>query len=134
MFKINDYNLPSNRKFGFSFSIIFFLIGIYLSIIDLKPFSQFLFAFALVFFFLTIIKDDLLYPLNKLWMIIGLALGSIVSPIVLGLIFFFIFTPISLLMKIFRRDELSLKLLDKDTYWVQVKKNGPKITNFKNQF
>ena len=114
---IDNIKLPSNKKFGFLFTIIFFLIGSYFYI---KEFSQIFFlSFATSFIFgiITILKPSILLPLNKLWMRFGLLIGTIVSPIVLGIIFFVIFTPVSIIMKIIGRDELLIKFKKKESYW-----------------
>ena len=106
--KTNDIKLPSNRKFGLFFSVVFIIIGIYFykGKIDFKIF---LFFMTSVLFFVTAIyKPEKLTQLNKLWLKIGLLLGRITSLIILGIIFFGIFTPISLFTKIFKRDEKSL--------------------------
>ncbi len=70
-------------------------------------------------------------PLNKLWFSFGLLLGRFISPIIMGVIFFGLVTPIGLLLRVFRKDILKLKLNNKNTYWD--KKNNLK-NNFKNQF
>ena len=76
-------------------------------------------AFAsAVFVVVTIVKADILLPLNKLWMRFGLLLGMIVSPIVLGLIFFGMFTPIAVLMRMSGRDQLRLKFNNKASHWI----------------
>jgi len=114
---IDNIKLPSNKKFGFLFTIIFFLIGSYFYI---KEFSQIFFlSFTTSFIFgiITILKPSILLPLNKLWMRFGLLIGTIVSPIVLGIIFFVIFTPVSIIMKIIGRDELLIKFKKKESYW-----------------
>ena len=96
----SEIQLPSNRKFGFFFAAIFIILGFYLFIKGVVNFSYISFVIATLFFLVTLIKSDLLLPLNKLWMMLGLLLGMIISPIVLGIIFFCLFTPISLLMKL----------------------------------
>jgi len=86
-----------------------------------------------LFLITTLIKADLLRPLNKLWMRVGLLLGMIVSPIVLGIIFFIMFTPIALAMRLLRRDELRLRFKNKSSYWI--KREAPlQPESFKNQF
>jgi len=74
-------------------------------------------ACSIVFFLITFFKAEILTPLNKLWMKFGLVLGMIVSPIVMGAIFFIIFTPIGILMRLFGRDELHLKFKKSYSYW-----------------
>jgi hypothetical protein len=117
--KSTDINLPSNTSFGVFFSICFALLSAYFFYIELI--SYFLISISVSFFFgiTTIINPKILLPLNKLWMKFGLLLGLIVNPIIMGIIFFFLLTPISLLTKIFRRDELKIRknLNLPETYW-----------------
>ena len=124
--KFPDTDLPPNRKFGFFFTFIFLLMGAYMSPAN---YSYLPFGIAALFFIVTLVKADLLLPLNKLWMMLGLLLGMIVSPLVLGIIFFGLFTPISLLMKLFGRDELRLKLASHKSYWKErsadARQSGP---------
>jgi hypothetical protein len=132
--RIEEIELPSNRKFGLLFAIIFVLIaGRY----ALK--AQFLSAWIFsILFLITIIitgiKPELLLPLNKLWMRFGFLLGKIVSPIVLGIIFFFLFSPIAFLMRITGRDELCLKKTIKLSFWKNRTPIGPDFSSFKQQF
>tara|TARA_B100000768_G_C11273257_1_gene374524 strand:+ start:1618 stop:2001 length:384 start_codon:yes stop_codon:yes gene_type:complete len=126
--------LPSNKNFGFFFSIIFLLIGIYFYFVGALNIGIALLLLATIFFILTVLRSDLLLPLNKLWMRLGLVLGLIISPIVLGIIYFGLFTPIALLMRLFSRDELRLKLLPRSSFW-RIRKNSKQIVeSFKNQF
>jgi hypothetical protein len=72
---------------------------------------------SIVLLLVTFFKAEILRPLNKLWMGFGLVLGTIISPIVMGAIFFIIFTPIGILMRLFGRDELLLQFKTKPSYW-----------------
>ena len=76
-------------------------------------------------------NSKILNPLNKLWFKFGILLGKIVSPLVMGIIFFLVVTPIGILMKILKKDLLNLKFNNKETYWIE--KNEPK-SKMKNQF
>ena len=80
----------------------------------------------------SLIKPGLLFPLNKPWMRFDL-LGMVVNPIVLGILFFVLFTPISIIMKIFGRDELQLRTKNK-SYWKRINKKSLSIESFKNQY
>lgn len=132
--KSSDVELPSNRKFGFFFAAVFTIIGAFLFTGGQAVFSYVLFALAALFLVITVIKAGLLLPLNKLWMYLGLLLGMIVKPIVLGVIFFGLFTPISLLMKLFGRDELRLKLITRESYWKERNTDAAQADAFKRQF
>ena len=91
-------------------------------------------SLALLTFSITIVKDDLLYPFNKLWMRIGVLIGRVISPLVMGIIFFTMFVPSALLMKLFGRDELRLNFKNKKTHWKQRDFEIDKYNSFKNQF
>ena len=131
--KFSEIELPSNRKFGFFFTFIFAVAAAYFYYSANVSWTYVFIAAALVFLLVTLIKSDALLPLNKLWMRFGLLLGMIVSPIVLGVIFFGLFTPIAILMRLIGRDELRLKFIDKTSYWVS--RGEPiKSESFKNQF
>ena len=85
----------------------------------------------LYFFILGILNSKILTPLNKLWFKFGIFLGKVVSPIIMGVIFFFVVTPIGFLMRIFGKDVLNLKYNNEKSYWIE--KTGPK-SKMKNQF
>jgi len=130
----NNIELPSNFSFGLFFSLIFLCFCIFFFYSK----SNFLFysfgLLSIILFIITIINAKLLMPLNRLWMNLGLFLGRIISPIVLGLIFFTLFTPLGLITRIFGRDELRLKLVQKRSHWSECNENKNKRESFKNQF
>jgi hypothetical protein len=125
--------LPSNKKFGFFFSFVFFIVSIYLFINKVILTAYFLFALALIFLLITFFNAGALQNLNKLWMKFGLLLGRIVSPIILAIIFFLLITPYSLVMRFFGRDELRLKLRKRKSHW-KYRNQMLSQTNFTQQF
>ena len=110
-------DLPSNRKFGFLFSSLFIAVSLYLFYIDLIISAIFFGFISIIFATISLFRDNLLLPLNKLWMHFGMLIGRIMSPIVLGMLYFFLITPIGIGMRIFRRDELRLKPLSTQSLW-----------------
>lgn len=86
---------------------------------------------SFIFLTLGLLNSRILTPLNKLWFKFGLFLGRIFSPIIMSFIFFFVVTPIAILMRLFKKDLLNLKFNNSDTYWI--KKNEPK-SKMKDQF
>ncbi len=86
---------------------------------------------SLIFLMLGLINSKILTPLNKIWFKFGILLGKIVSPIVMGLIFFLVVTPIAIFMKILKKDLLNLRYNNDKSYWIE--KNEPK-SKMKNQF
>ena len=129
----SEVKLPSNRKFGFFFTLIFLLATIYTYYLNSEILVYILGTLCGVFLIITITNADSLLSLNKLWMKFGILLGKIVSPIVMGMIFFGIFTPIAILMRLSGRDELRLCFKNKKTHWIN-RKPLEKFDLFNNQF
>ena len=122
--------MSSNRSFGIVFFIFFLIIALW-PLLNNNEIRLWSLIISLIFLILGILNSKLLSPLNKLWTRFGLLLGRIVSPIIMGIIYFFVVTPTGLIMKIFRKDLLSLKKNDEKSYWIE--KNDEK-SNMKNQF
>lgn len=132
--KFSDIELPSNRKFGFFFTAVFAVLGAYFLYMEATTTGAALFLLTAIFLIITLLNDAFLLPLNRLWMRLGYLLGMVVSPIVLGLIFFVIFTPMSLLMRLFGRDELRLTLKDRSSHWKERSSDTRQTVTFKYQF
>ena len=121
----------SNRNFGFVFFIVFLILGFW-PITNGEEIRIWLVAISLIFLILGIMKSKLLTPLNQLWFNFGMILGAIVAPVVMGVVFFLVITPIGLFMKIIGKDLLNIKYdKRKKTYWI--KRNTP-INTMKRQF
>ena len=122
--------MSSNRSFGILFFIVFLIIGLWPLKNNNDPNYIFL-GLSSIFLILGIINSKLLYPLNKAWVKFGEILGMIIAPIVMGLVYFIILTPISLLVRLFGKDLLKLKKNKSSTYWIKREKN---IGNMDKQF
>ena len=131
--KLSEVELPSNRKFGFFFTLVFAIAAAYFFEAVKMTWAYAFIAAALVFLIVTLVKSDALLPLNKLWMRFGLLLGIIVNPIVFGIIFFGLFTPVATLMRLSGRDELRLKFTQKRSHWI-TRSEPIKSESFENQF
>jgi len=134
MKNISLSQLPSNKKFGFFFSVVFIAAGWFFFNGQFNFLNLGLFVLGFIFVLFALLKPELLLPLNKLWMQFGLQLGKIVNPIVMGLIFYGIFTPVSIFMKLFGRDELRLKLKNRRSHWKIRNSPNNQLQSFKNQF
>ena len=130
---LSDINLPSNSKFGFFFTFVFAVVAAYFFITVNLTWAYVFIALALLFSMITLVNDKLLLPLNKLWMRFGFLIGIIISPIVLGIIFFGVITPYGLIMRLFGRDELRLHKKTTKTNWVSRSQDMPQ-TDFTKQF
>ena len=120
----------SNKSFGIVFFIVFLLIGIW-PILNNESYRFWVLVISLVFLILGLTNSKLLTPFNILWFKLGIFLGKIVSPVVMGIIFFFVVTPTAILMRLFKKDLLNLKYNDSKSYWI--KKDEIK-SKMKNQF
>ena len=127
---MDDVKISSNRSFGIVFFIVFLLISIY-PLINNESIRIWSLAVSLIFLVLGIINSNLLSPLNKLWFKFGIFLGKIIAPIIMGVIFFLVVTPIGLIMRLLGKDVLNLKFSDCKSYWIE--QTGPK-SKMKNQF
>ena len=131
--KLIKVELPSNKKFGYFCTFIFALVAFYFYIQNKEIWVYFFAISSGLFFIATLLKASVLQPLNKIWMSFGVLLGMIVSPLVLGAIFFGIFTPLAFLMRLTGRDELRLKFNNQESHWIK-REETVKAYSFKNQF
>jgi len=127
---INESKISSNRSFGIVFFVFFLIISLY-PLFDNRDFNLWFLLISLIFLLLGLIDSKILTPLNKVWFKLGFFLSRIVSPFIMGIIFFFVVTPTGLIMKMFRKDLLQLKFNKKKSYWIE--KKGLK-SEMKNQF
>ena len=127
---MDDVKISSNRSFGLVFFIVFLLIAFY-PLINQGEIRIWSALISLLFLILGIINSKILTPLNKVWFKFGIFLGKLISPVVMGIIFFLVVTPIAFLMRMLKKDLLNLKFNKNSSYWI--KKNDTKST-MKNQF
>jgi len=127
---MGEIKISSNQSFGIVFFVVFLLIAIYpLSYNgEIRIWSI---VISFIFLILGLLKSKILTPLNKLWFKFGILLGMIFSPLIMGIIFFVVVTPIGLIMRILGKDLLNLKYNSNKSYWIE--KSGPK-SKMKNQF
>ena len=125
-----NIKLPTNRNFGIVFFLVFLIIALW-PLFNGETIRYWSLIVSFIFFILGLINSKLLAPLNKIWFKFGILLGNIVAPIVMGIIFFFVITPIGIIMRLFGKDLLNLKKNSKNTYWL---KKDNKNNNMKNQF
>ena len=116
--KNNDIKIGSNKSFGIVFFIVFVIISLY-PLVNQEDIRIWSLVIAFIFFILALLNSKILTPMNKIWTRFGLFLGNFISPIVMGIIFFFVVTPIGLLMRLFGKDVLNLKKNKFSTYWIK---------------
>lgn len=129
----NRIKLPSNKKFGVVFTSFLILIILYLYFHNYIRATIILLPLLIVLIFITIFLPSFLTPFNQLWMRLGLILNVFISPLVLGFIFYILITPISVISKIFGRDELQIRRKSSKSFWITVDERSSKI-DFTKQF
>ena len=127
---MDEVKISSNRSFGIVFFIVFLLVALYPLTYsgEVRIWSTII---SLIFLVLGLLNSRILTPLNKFWFKIGIFLGKIISPLLMGIIFFLVVTPTGLIMRLLGKDILNLKYNKNKSYWIE--KNGPK-SKMKNQF
>jgi hypothetical protein len=119
----------NNIFFGKLFFIFFLIIGFY-PLISGEAIRVWSIILSFVFLILTIIRPNLFTFLNNLWTQFGILLGKIISPIVMGLVFFVVVTPIGLFVRIFKKDFMCVKR-GTSSYWIN---RENKLQSMKKQF
>ena len=127
---MDDVKISSNRSFGIVFFLVFLLISTY-PLINGNELRLWSLVVSIAFLLLGLANSKLLNPLNTLWFKFGIFLGKIISPLIMGIIFFLVVTPIGLLMRLLNKDLLKLKFNSNSSYWIE--KTEPK-SKMKNQF
>ena len=122
-------NKKSNITFGIFFFIFFLIIGLY-PLASVEVIRIWSVVLSLVFLIITIIKPNLFTFLNRSWIQFGIFLGKMISPIVMGLVFFFVVTPIGILVRILKKDVMGLKR-GASSYWID---REDKLQSMKKQF
>lgn len=127
--------MPSNRRFGLLWVVVALAVASYYRFYQ---FNELIVQWALMVaagsLVIALLLPILFAPFNKLWFWLGLALGKVVSPVVLALLFFVIITPFAVVMRLFGRDELRLKRRPTDSYWRERTAASFNSSSFKNQF
>ena len=122
--------IGSNRSFGIVFFIVFFIISLW-PLLNSNEIRIWSLIVSIIFLTLGLTNSKILTPLNKLWFKFGIFLGNIIAPIVMGIIYFLVVTPTGILVRLFKKDLLSLKKSKEKTYWIE---KNDKNNTMKNQF
>ena len=122
--------MSTNKSFGLVFFVFFLIIALFPLFKD-GNIRIWAIILSVIFLILGLLNSKILSPLNKIWFKFGILLGKIVSPIVMGVVFFVVVTPTSLMMRIFGKNLLCLKKENKKSYWIEKSSIKSKM---KNQF
>ena len=134
--KRDDVKAPTERSFGITFAVVFALLAAFTY---WHRGATMMFyttiAVSLVFAVVTLVAARLLRPLNLLWLKFGLLLHKVVNPVIMGLLFFAVFTPMGVVMRAFGIDLLRLKRKPaSETYWISRRDEAIQDSSMKNQF
>ena len=120
--------IGSNRSFGIVFFIVFLIISLW-PLLNSNEIRIWSLIVSIIFLTLGLTNSKILTPLNKLWFKFGIFLGNIIAPIVMGIIYFLVVTPIALLLKFINKDVLSLKKTKNGSYWKNKEKYNSSMRN-----
>ncbi len=124
----------SDRSFGIVFGIVFLLIAAW-PLFSSGHLRVWAVIASAAFFLVAFILPRVLAPLNKLWMRFGMLLHRIVSPVILGILFYLFVTPMGLVMRLFGKDFLHLRFdSSARSYWIERNPPGPKPDSLNYQF
>ncbi|TAN58336.1 MAG: hypothetical protein EPN26_01610 [Rhodospirillales bacterium] len=124
----------SDKAFGLVFAGFFALIGLW-PLIHAEAPRLWALVLAALFLAVSYVRPELLKPLNRLWFLFGLLLHKVVSPLVMGLVFFLTVAPTGLIMRALGKDPLRLKRDPKaSSYWILREPHGPEAGSMTRQF
>lgn len=126
--------MGSERSFGIVFAVVFAIIGLF-PLTGGGEIRLWAMGAATAFLVVALVQPRMLRPLNILWFKFGMLLHHVVTPVVMGLLFFGTVTPIGLLMRAAGKDPMRLKRDPQATsYWIDRAPPGPAPETMKNQF
>ena len=126
----SNIKIGTNKSFGLVFFVFFFIVSVF-PLLNGENIRVWSLIISIIFLILGIMNSKILTPLNQVWFKFGILLGRFVSPVVMGVVFFMVVTPTSLIMKVLQKNLLNLKKGNKKTYWIERSKIKSKM---KNQF
>jgi Saxitoxin biosynthesis operon protein SxtJ len=131
----DDREPPSLRSFGLTFVVVFALIGVSPIVLHHLGPRWWALATSAAFLAVTFIAPNLLKPLNQLWFRFGMLLHKVFNPLVLGLMFIVVITPIALVLRLLGKRLIPLKPdVNAASYWIKREPPGPAPESLRNQF
>ena len=129
-----EVKMGSDKSFGLVFAAVFLVVAI-LPLWNLEAVRYWALGFAAAFAMVAFLRPVYLRSLNRIWFLFGLLLHKIVSPIIMGILFFLTVTPIGIAMRVFGKDPLN-KTFDPDakSYWIEIDKDQQPASSMRNQF
>ena len=132
--RVEEIEVSSDRSFGMVFTLVFLAVGIWV-VSGGQSEGWFFLAGAALFFTVALARPSVLGPLNRAWMKFGLLLSRVVNPLILGVVFFLVITPMAVVRRLLGKDSLHLKSKsDLESYWIDRNPPGPKPGSMTRQF
>ena len=132
--RAEEIKLSSDRSFGIVFLLVFLAMGIWM-VLGSHPEGWLFLAGSVILFVVTLARPSILGPLNRAWFKFGLLLGQVVNPLILGVVFFLVITPMAVFRRLWGKDSLHLKFnLCLESYWIDRNPPGPKPSSMTRQF
>ena len=132
--KEEEVKVSSDRSFGIVFTLVFLAMGVWV-VSGGQSKGWLFFVSAALFLVVAIARPSILGPLNRAWAKFGLLLGRVINPVVLGVVFFLVVTPIAVVLRLWGKDSLHLKSNpDLKSYWIDRSPAGPKFGSMTKQF
>lgn len=124
----------SDRSFGLVFTAVFTIVGLFPLLGDGQV-RIWALAVAGLFLIIAFVRPGLLAPLNLIWFRFGMLLGKIMTPIVMGLLYFVTITPIGLIMRATGKDPLRTRLEpEAETYWQKRDAESQPLNSMRDQY
>ena len=132
--KKEEVKVSSDRSFGIVFTLVFLAVGVWV-VSGGQSKGWLFFVSAALFLVVAIARPSILGPLNRAWARLGLLLGQVFNPILLGVVFFLVVTPMAVIRRLLGKDSLHLKSNpDLKSYWIDRSPAGPKFGSMTKQF
>ena len=129
-----EIKVSSDRSFGIVFTLVFLAVGGWV-VSEGQSKGWLFFVSAVLFLVVAIARPSILGPLNRAWAKFGLLLGQVFNPLLLGVVFFLVVTPIAVVLRLWGKDSLHLKSNpDLKSYWIDRSPAGPKFGSMTKQF
>ena len=132
--KEEEVKVSSDRSFGIVFTLVFLAVGVWVASGEPSK-GWFFFVIAALFLVVALARPSILSPLNHAWTKFGLLLSQVFNPLILGVVFFLVVTPIAVVLRLWGKDSLHLKSKpDLKSYWIDRSPAGPKFGSMTKQF
>jgi predicted membrane metal-binding protein len=130
----SDVKQGSDKSFGLVFAGFFAIVGLW-PLFKGEEIRLWALILAALFLAAAFLRPEILKPLNRVWFLFGLLLHKIVSPLIMGLLFFVSVTPIAVIMRLAGKDPLRLKRdPNANSYWILRDPPGPPAGGMTHQF